>query len=454
MSLDPPRQSSPSSLARLRDDSRAIFAAGVAAVNPVVAVQRAVVRRGDTLEVDDVAYDLQRFSHIYVVGTGKGSAVMAQGLEAILGARISAGAVTVKYEHVAPVARVTLHEAAHPIPDAAGLRGADAAMELARRAGADDLVFCLLSGGGSALWPAPSAGISLAEKQRMTGLLIDCGARIDEINVIRKHLSAIKGGQLARLAAPARLITLVLSDVVGDRLDAIASGPRVPDPTLFRDCLSILARYDLLDRVPNSIHAHLQQGLAGNVAETPQADDPVFELGQTVVVANNRLALRAAQEAAEARGYTTLLLSSTLEGEARHIARMHAAIAQEIRQSGQPVPPPACVISGGETTVTVRGNGKGGRSQEFALAAALHIAELDGTVVLSGGTDGTDGPTDAAGALVDGRTLARAEALGLQPEAFLHRNDAYHFFQALGDLLLTGPTGTNVMDMYVVLVGA
>ena len=454
MPIDLPGTSVPFSLARLRDDSRAIFAAGVAAVDPLIAVQRAVVRRGDVLEVDGVAYDLRRFAHLYVVGTGKGSAVMAQGLEAILGDRLSAGAVTVKYDHVAPVERVTLYEAAHPIPDAAGVQGANAAMELVRQAGADDLVFCLLSGGGSALWPAPSAGISLAEKQRITSLLIDCGARIDEINVLRKHLSGIKGGQLARLVAPARLITLVLSDVVGDRLDAIASGPTVPDPTTFRDCLNILARYDLLGRVPDNVRAHFQQGLAGDVAETPKAGDPVFDLGQTVVVANNRLALHAARETAEARGYTTLLLASTLEGEARHIARMHAAIAQEICQSGQPIPPPACVISGGETTVTVRGSGKGGRGQEFALAAALHIAGLGGAVVLSGGTDGTDGPTDAAGALVDGRTVARAEALGLQPEAFLHRNDAYHFFQTLDDLLLTGPTGTNVMDMYVVLVGA
>ena len=454
MPRDLPPQSSPASLTRLRNDSRAIFAAGVAAVDPLVAVQRAVRRSGDMLEVDGTTYDLGRFARIFVVGTGKGSAVMAQGLEGILGERISAGAVTVKYEHTAPVQRVTLHEAAHPIPDAAGVQGANAAMDLARQAGDDDLVFCLLSGGGSALWPAPSTGISLAEKQRMTGLLIDCGARIDEINVIRKHLSGIKGGQLARLAAPARLITLVLSDVVGDRLDAIASGPTVADPTTFWDCLNILTHYDLIDRVPDSIRAHLQQGLAGEAPETPKAGDPVFELGQTVIVANNRLALHAARQAAEARGYTTLLLTSTLEGEARHVARVHAAIAQEICHSGQPIAPPACIISGGETTVTVRGDGKGGRSQEFALAAALHVAGLENTVVLSGGTDGSDGPTDAAGALVDGRTLARAGALGLQAEAFLHRNDAYHFFQALDDLLLTGPTGTNVMDMVVMLVGA
>ena len=453
MPVEPVKTGELPDLSRLRGDSRAIFDAGVAAVDPMVAVQRAVVRRGDTLEAGGVAYDLRAISRVYVVGAGKGSAVMAQGLESVLADRLSDGAVTVKYGHGAPVKRVTLHEAAHPIPDHAGVKGARAAMDLVRQAGADDLVFCLLSGGGSALWPAPSGGISLAEKQRVTALLIDCGARIDEINVIRKHLSDIKGGQLARLAAPARLVTLILSDVVGDRLDAIASGPTVPDPTTYRDCLDILARYDLLDRVPASIHAHLQQGLTGRVAETPKSGDPVFELGQTVVVASNRLALHAARETAEARGYRTLLLSSTVEGEARHIARMHAAIAQEICQSGQPVAPPACVISGGETTVTVRGGGTGGRSQEFALAAALHVAGLRNTVVLCGGTDGTDGPTDAAGALVDGCTLARAEALGLQAETYLHRNDAYHFFQALDDLLLTGPTGTNVMDMYLVLVG-
>ena len=441
-------------LARLRDDCRAIFDAGVAAVDPLVAVQRAVVRCGDALEVDGVTYDLRTCSGVYVVGTGKGSGIMAHGLESILADRLSAGAVTVKYGHGAPVKGVTLYEAAHPIPDEAGVQGARAAMDLMRQAGADDLVFCLLSGGGSALWPAPTDGISLAEKQRVTGLLIDCGARIDEINVIRKHLSAIKGGQLARLAAPARLITLVLSDVVGDRLDAIASGPTVPDPTTYEDCLDILSHYDLLGRVPDSIHAHLRRGLTGGVSETPKSADPVFKLGQTVVVANNRLALRAALETAERRGYRTLLLSSTVEGEARHVARMHAAIAQEICQSGQPISPPACIISGGETTVTVRSDGKGGRNQEFALAAALHLAGLPHTVVLSGGTDGTDGPTDAAGALADGRTLARAKALGLQAEEFLHRNDAYHFFQALDDLLFTGPTGTNVMDMYLVLVGA
>ena len=438
---------------QLHEDSRYIFAAGVAAVDPIAAVRRAVVRQGDTLYVDGVPYDLQRYARVYVVGAGKAGATMTQGLEAVLGERLTGGVVTVKYGHLAPVSRVTIHEAAHPVPDAAGIQGAEALLQVAQQAGADDLVLCLLSGGGSALLPAPSPGITLAEKQQVTSLLLECGASIDEINAIRKHLSRLKGGQLARLVLPATLITLVLSDVVGDRLDVIASGPTVPDPTTYADCLEIIRRYDLLPRLPGSVHRHLQRGQAGELAETPKAADPAFARSQTVIIGSNRTALRAACAEAQARGYKTLLLSSSLEGETRHIARMHAAIAREIRQSGAPLVPPACVITGGETTVTLRGDGLGGRNQEFALAAALDIAGLEGVVVLSAGTDGTDGPTPAAGALADGSTVARAQALGLAPQTCLRRNDSYHFFHALGDLLITGPTGTNVMDMHILLVG-
>jgi glycerate 2-kinase len=438
---------------QLRQDSRHIFAAGVAAVDPVAAVRRAVVRQGDTLYVDGVPYDLQRYAHIDVVGAGKAGATMAQGLEEVLGEQLTGGVVTVKYGHLAPVSRVTIHEAAHPVPDAAGMQAAEALKHLVQQAGVDDIVFCLLSGGGSALLPAPSPGITLAEKQQMTSLLLECGASIDEINAIRKHLSQLKGGQLARLVLPATLITLVLSDVVGDRLDVIASGPTVPDPTTYQDCLEIIRRYDLLTRLPVSVRTHLQRGQAGELAETPKATDPAFARCQTVIIGSNRLALQAACAEAQARGYNTLLLSSSLEGETRHIARMHAAIAREIRQTEVPLVPPACVLTGGETTVTIRGDGLGGRNQEFALAAALDIAGLDGVVVLSGGTDGTDGPTPAAGALADGSTMARARALGLVPETCLRRNDSYHLFHALDDLLITGPTGTNVMDMHILLVG-
>lgn len=443
----------PRTIQQLRADSREIVAAAVAAVDPVAAVQRAVTRQAARLEIAGITYDLDRYAHVYVVGGGKAGATMAQGLEAVLGDRISAGAVTVKYGHLAPVHRVTVHEAGHPIPDPAGVRGAEAIMRLAEGARADDLVVCLLSGGGSALLPLPCAGISLAEKQQVTGLLLACGASIDEINVIRKHLSRLKGGQLARAAAPATLVTLVLSDVVGDPLDSIASGPTVADPSTYRDCLEILTRYDLLERLPASVRTHLQQGEAGTQPETPKPGDAVFTRSQTVIVGNNHTALQAARAAADALGYTTLVLSSRLQGETRHIARMHAAIAQEIVHHGEPLTPPACVISGGETTVTIHGDGTGGRNQEFALAAALDIAGLEAVVVLSAGTDGTDGPTEAAGAIADGTTVQRARERGLDPRQFLHRNDAYHFFTALDDLLMTGPTGTNVMDVHLILVG-
>ena len=248
---------------KLREDSRHIFAAGVAAVDPIAAVQRAVVRQGDTLHVHAVPVDLRRYAHVYVVGAGKAGATMARGLEEVLGERLTAGIVTVKYGHRAPVSRVTIYEAAHPIPDAAGVRSAEGLIRLAQQASADDLAFCLLSGGGSALLPTPSPGITLEEKQQVTSLLLECGASIDEINVIRKHISRLKGGQLARLVAPAMLITLVLSDVVGDRLDVIASGPTVPDPTTYQNCLEIIRRYNLLARLPASVRSHLQRGQAG-----------------------------------------------------------------------------------------------------------------------------------------------------------------------------------------------
>src|SRR5712692_5933315 len=260
---------------QLREDSRHIFAAGVAAVDPVAAVRRAVVRQGDTLYVDGVSYDLQRYAHVYVVGAGKAGATMAQGLEEVLGERLTGGVVTVKYGHLTPVARVTIQEAAHPVPDEAGVRGAEALIRLAQRAGAADLVFCLLSVGGAALLNTTSPGITLEEKQRVTNLFLECSASIDEINTMRKHISRLKGGQLARLVAPATLITLVLSDVVGDRLDVIASGPTVPDPTTYQDCLEIVRRYDLLARLPASVRTHLQRGQAGELPETPQATDAV-----------------------------------------------------------------------------------------------------------------------------------------------------------------------------------
>jgi hydroxypyruvate reductase len=286
-------------------------------------------------------------------------------------------------------------------------------------------------------------------------LLQEAGADIGELNTVRKHLSRLKGGGLARLVGPARLLSLILSDVVGDPLDVIASGPTVADPTTFAEALAVLARYHLLDRVPPAILAHLRRGEAGDIPETPKANAPFFDRTINLLVGSNTIAVFAAAEQAKKLGYRTLVLSTTVTGETCHVAAVHAALAREIVASGNPLAPPACLISGGETTVTVRGGGgKGGRNQEFALAAALEIAGLPGTLILSAGTDGTDGPTDAAGAFADGTTTARAAALGLASDHHLENNDAYPFFAALGDLLITGPTRTNVMDLRIILVAA
>ena len=317
------------------------------------------------------------------------------------------------------------------------------------QAGADDLVICLISGGASALLPLPAPPVTLEEKQETTRLLLACGANIHEINCIRKHISGIKGGQLARLAYPATVLALILSDVIGDDLDMIGSGPTVPDRSTFADARAIFEKYGIWNKLPLGV----RQRIADTAPETPKPGDRIFERVQNLIVGSNRLAVDAAAREARALGFRTMVLSTFIEGEAREAGRIHAAIAKEIVASGRPVKSPACVISGGETTVTIRGSGLGGRNQEFALAAAIDIDGLSEVVILSGGTDGTDGPTDAAGAIADGRTVSRAQASGLDASDFLARNDSYHFFEGLGDLLKTGPTGTNVADVRILLSG-
>jgi len=385
------------------------------------------------------------FRNIYVVGAGKAGASMAKAAERVLGRRITAGLVNVKDGHTAKLRRVELNECGHPVPDSRGVEGAERIAAMASAAQADDLVVCLISGGASALLPAPASPITLAEKQSVTRLLLACGANIHEINAVRKHISRIKGGQLARLAAPARVESLLLSDVIGDDLDVIGSGPTAPDASTFADAATILAKYGITERAPASV----RERLARAAPETPKPGDPLFRRVRNTVIGSNRLALDAAARRARELGYRTLVLASEIEGETRDIARMHAAIARQVVRAGQPVRPPACIITGGETTVTLKGDGLGGRNQEFVLAAAIDIAGLPGTVVFSAGTDGSDGPTDAAGAIADGETLRR------NPEArrFLDSNDSYHYFERLGNLVKTGPTNTNVMDVRLILVG-
>ncbi|MBC7235849.1 MAG: glycerate kinase [Chloroflexi bacterium] len=429
-----------------------VLEAALDAVDPYAAVCRYLRVEGDTLWVDQVAYDLGAFRHIYVVGAGKAGAPMAQAVEDVLGRWVTDGHVNVKYGHALPTRIVHIHEAGHPIPDEAGLQGALQIAELLQKAGADDLVICLISGGGSALMTLPVEGVSLSDIKALTDALLRAGATINEINTIRKHLSRLKGGHLARLAAPARVISLILSDVVGNPLDVIASGPTVPDTSTFADAWELLRRYGLLEQLPPAVKEYLQRGLTGEVADTPKPGDPIFEHMQNVIVASNDLAARAAEEEARKQGFHTLVLSTYVEGEAREIAKFQAALAKEVLASGRPLPRPACLISGGETTVTIRGRGKGGRNQEMALMAAIQIAGLPDVAIVPLATDGTDGPTDASGALADGQTVARARELGLDPWAYLEDNDSYHFFQPLGDLLLTGPTNTNVNDLTFVFV--
>lgn len=438
----------------LRESALSIFNAALKAADPSVAIRQAVQREGDVLRVGICDYDLAR-GRLFVVGFGKAGAAMAHALESICGDKIAYGLVCVKYGHRIPLAlqSIQIHEAGHPLPDANSMRGAEKILAVLSEAHADDLVICLISGGGSAILELPAAGIALEEMRQTTDALLRSGATINELNTLRKHLSQVKGGQLARRANGAQIISLILSDVIGSPLDTIASGPTAPDSTTFADALDVIERRKVRNQLPASVVRHVERGARGEIAETPKLDDPIFSRVQNVVVADNELACQAAMQTARAAGFNTLLLTSYLQGEAREVARMFAAIAKEIAQSNQPVPLPACIIAGGETTVTVRGTGKGGRNQELALAAAIEIAGMPNVLVLSGGTDGNDGPTDAAGAIADGATSARAAALGLDARSYLSNNDAYHFFQPMDDLIMTGPTNTNVNDVMIVLVG-
>jgi hydroxypyruvate reductase len=440
------------SLDPLRRDAKKIFLHAVHAADPQKILSSQVSLQGKILRIGERKYHLPQYKRIFVAGTGKASAAMAVSLEKILGTRITQGWMNVKYGHSQRLKRIRVQEAGHPLPDEKGLEGAREMVRMLSPLAEDDLVIFLISGGGSALLPLPVEGITLAEKQATTNQLLSCGAAIQEINALRKHLSRIKGGGLAKIVYPATLVALILSDVIGDPLDAIASGPTVPDPTTYEDCARILNKYQLWEKVPPSVAGHIRDGLEGKKEETRKEGDPAFQKVYNLVVGNNFLAIKAARKAAQDLGYRPVILSSLVEGETREVAKVHAAIAKEVLLSGNPLLPPACILSGGETTVTLKGKGKGGRNQEFALAAALEIAGWEEILVMSGGTDGTDGPTDAAGAFADGKTVSRGKTMGLDPWSFLEENDSYSFFNNLGDLLITGPTGTNVMDLRIMLV--
>jgi hydroxypyruvate reductase len=404
-----------------RTQARQIFNAALKAADPKAAVLA-------HLSADEPL--LRRAKRIFLLGAGKASAPMAQAVEKVCGRRIAAGCVVVKDGHTAPLRYAELRESGHPVPDERGVAAAHRIAELAREATAEDLVICCISGGASALMPLPAPGVTLAEKQAVTRQLLASGANIHEMNAVRKHLSAIKGGQLAQLAAPAPVLTLILSDVIGDDLSTIGSGPTAPDPSTLADVAAIFHRYGITHPLPDR--------------ETPKKLSNVTNR----IVGSNAQSIRAAAAKAKELGYKPLILSTTIEGETRDVARMHVAIARECLRSGHPAKPPVCILSGGETTVTLRGSGKGGRNQEFALAAALDLINEPRILVLSAGTDGTDGPTDAAGAFATAATAKDARVA----RTALDANDSYSYLHGTGDLLLTGPTRTNVMDVRILLV--
>jgi glycerate 2-kinase len=424
---------------------------GLAAVDARTAVDRAISRNGEELVIGRRRFDLSRYERVVVVGAGKATASMAQAVEQRLGPRLQGGFVVVKYGHVVPTKRIVVAEAGHPVPDRSGQRAAARLCSMAAELGPRDLLIVLLSGGASSLLPAPVAGVTLADKQRTTQELLRCGASIHDINTVRKHLSRIKGGRLAELTQ-ATVATVILSDVLGDDLSAIASGPTVPDPTTYQEAVAILKRDGIWRALPQRVRQHLGLGCQGFASETPKPGSPLFRRVHHHIVGNNAAAVSAVIRAARGAGLRTLVHTPVLTGEARVEGQRFGTLARSIVREGKPLQRPCCVVAGGETTVTVTGKGTGGRAQEFAAAAAVEIAGLAKVWVVAIGTDGTDGPTDAAGAVIDGNTVARAQRLSVDLKGALKRHDTYPALKTLQQLIITGPTGTNVNDLYLLLV--
>ena len=441
-------------------DLENIYRDAVREVDPAGLIQSRVKKDGRTLLIHGqdtkISEDLSCYKQVIVLGIGKASARMASAMESILEGELSKGFVITKYGHGRKLRKIQVMEAGHPVPDENSLEGARILSQMASTADVHSLIINLISGGGSSLFCLPADGISLEDKRQTTRVLLASGADIDEMNCIRKHISKVKGGGLAKIASPARLINLILSDVIGDRIDTIASGITAPDHTTFQDALSIVRKYALEDKLPQAVRDHLVQGAQGNIPETPKAGNPVFSNTVNIILGNNTLAVSAARKTAERLGYDARILSTTLAGEASEAGSYFAQLAKVIDSGKSGIAKPAAIIAGGETTVTIRGKGKGGRNQELALAYAIELHRIypgsSNIFFLSAGTDGSDGPTDAAGAFVTPALMEKMKAISAQAAACLRENDAYHFFHDTGDLFKTGPTYTNVCDIQVLLV--
>ncbi len=434
-----------------KDQLLEIYNKAIEAANPRKCVLDHVSLKGNILMVDSKTYDLDQYNSIYMVAFGKAAPSMAKAVEDLLGNRIKDGIVVSNTFEKSKFSRLRFYLSSHPVPDERSLSAANEILKLLRDTDKGDLVIFLISGGGSALIAMPAIGISLEDKQRATLMLLNSGVDKYGLNAVRKHISQIKGGGLLNKALPSQVITLILSNVVGDRLDAIASGPTIPDPTTFDEACRVIEALRLEHRIPPQVMVHLEEGRRGNVPETLKEGEFAPERVQTVIVGNNYKSLLAAKRRAKQFGYNTFLLSSQLSGEAREVAKVISGIAFDVERLDIPVKKPACIIFGGETTVTVIGRGKGGRNTELALSFAMEIMghEISG---LFCGTDGVDGPTDATGAICDGYTRGVARKMNLSAREHLAQNDSYSFFDRLGSLVKIGPSGTNVMDIGIVIL--
>jgi len=441
------------SLRKLRRDAMDILSTAVEAVDPGEAIRRNLVMDDGELRIHGVTLDLDRCSNVYVIGGGKAGGSMAEAIEELLGDRVTIGVLNVLKgtESDYHLEKIRLNGASHPIPGEDCVRGVEEMLTLMEGASEEDLFIVLISGGGSSLMTYPTGKVSLEEIRTLTERLLRSGATINELNAVRKHLSAIKGGLMAKRAHPATVLSLILSDVVGDPLDTIASGPTAPDQTTFGDAVEVLKRRGLWDKAPSSARTRLEKGLRGDLDETPKEGNEIFDKVHNLVIGSNVAAAEAALRRAEDLGYDSRILSTRVEGEAKEVGAALAGVAKEIMSTGSAIDRPSALIAGGETTVTVTGDGAGGRNQELALGASIEIRGCD-VVIAALATDGIDGPTDAAGAIVDGSTLRRAERLNMDAYQFLSNNDSYTFFTKLGDAFFTGPTGTNVNDLTLVLI--
>lgn len=426
-----------------------ILNAALAAADPRQVVKRYLHLEGTSLIVGEKEFELGTTRRIRVVGAGKASVAMLQALVEIMGEHIDSGLVIAKNvpDGIERIGSVEVLAGSHPVTSMKSVLATQRMIASLEGLSAEDIVICLISGGGSALMTDPKPGVSLEDLQSLNRLLLACGADIEDFNTLRKHLDRIKGGGLRRITAPAEVISLIISDVIGSRLEVIASGPTAPDPSTFIDAQRVVEKFSLMDEIPRSILDVLKRGVAGEIEETLKPGDPIFKRTHHFIVGDNRQAALAGIENARALGMNTLLLTTSMQGEARCAGKFLANVIQQIRLTGEPIPPPACIIAGGETTVTLRGNGYGGRNQELALGAVSGLAGQRDIVLVTLATDGEDGPTDAAGAVVTGETMQRAQTLGMNPEEFIIENNAYRFFERLDDLLRPGSTGTNVNDL-------